>query len=264
MATTSTAPRRSRTPSPPCSPAGRPSMSSAWAASPASRIDGRAPAEGHRGGDRGAGVLPVPRRTARRTCTTASSRTCRTGISSPTRRAISRSTARGAPCRSRRRSGLQGPGEARIFRAEAAAGPSDPRVHGDRYRPPPPGGLARRSDGGRRRRRSSRSRPSTKPRAPSRSSWRSTRAAACGRPADAVKAAARSFVDALRPEDQLAVMRFSDRAGRSSAISRPRRGDSLEGDRRVRCRAEARRSTMPSTRRSHASSASKAAAWWSC
>ena len=44
---------------------------------------------------------------------------------------------------------------------------------------------------------------------------------------DAVKAAARSFVDALRPEDKLAVMRFSDRATLESGFSISR-SDSLK------------------------------------
>ncbi len=44
---------------------------------------------------------------------------------------------------------------------------------------------------------------------------------------DAVKAAARSFVEALRPEDKLAVMRFSDRAILDGGFSTAR-GDSLK------------------------------------
>ena len=62
---------------------------------------------------------------------------------------------------------------------------------------------------------------------------------------DAVKAAARSFVDALRPEDKLAVMRFSDRATLESgfSISRIRQPEShrrvpaARRDGALRCRA---------------------------
>ena len=65
-------------------------MSSASAASPASRSEGEQLLKRIAGGDRRPGVLPVPAKSSCRTCTTASSRTWRTGISSPTRRRISR------------------------------------------------------------------------------------------------------------------------------------------------------------------------------
>ena len=94
--------------------------------------EGRAVAEAAGSGDRRPGVLPVARRTNCRSCTSGSPPTWRSATSSPTRRRTRRSTARGGESAlATDDPGADGARQARVLRAEAAAGAAVDRVHGD-------------------------------------------------------------------------------------------------------------------------------------